>query len=293
MEVLMLVGVPGSGKSTYANEMAEQGWHVISSDAIRAELSNEEDQSQNSLVFDILREQVFQALSAGEDVIVDACNINRKARKSIIHVAKRVKGTEIRAMVFNVFPEVCKERNHSRARKVPEEVIDKMIAKFEVPCRWEGFNGVYCHEEAYEYEKSVDAVLRMRGFNQYNPHHNLDLYEHCMYCALILTKRNRPNLYYAGLFHDFGKQFCQTFDTKGVAHYYNHANISAYYALCYFSSIYYASLICYHMWCYDEPRWNSLKNKAKDDPVFLTDLWELHKADEDAHKPLEEVEPMA
>ena len=43
MEIIMLVGIPGSGKSTVAEQYIQQGYKVHSSDAIREKLYGKED----------------------------------------------------------------------------------------------------------------------------------------------------------------------------------------------------------------------------------------------------------
>ena len=81
----MLVGLPGSGKSTYAAEQHEKyGTHVCSSDAIRAELGDVNDQSNNEKVFQILHRRIKDYLRNGESVIYDATNIKSKRRRAFM-----------------------------------------------------------------------------------------------------------------------------------------------------------------------------------------------------------------
>lgn len=59
------------------------------------------------------------------------------------------------------------------------------------------------------------------GFNQRNPHHHKDIFEHTM---LVLD--NTPNnliIRIAALFHDIGKPKCFSIDAKGIGHFYMHA----------------------------------------------------------------------
>ncbi len=76
----MMVGLPYSGKSVYAEGLREKfGAEIHSSDAIRAEiLGNVQDQTNNQIVFDTLHKRVISDLSAGKNVIYDATNINYK-----------------------------------------------------------------------------------------------------------------------------------------------------------------------------------------------------------------------
>ena len=56
----------------------------------------------------------------------------------------------------------------------------------------------------------------MRGFDQKNPHHTMDLFEHCKYASrLFCTKYSYPARFRIGaLYHDLGKLSTQTFDEK-------------------------------------------------------------------------------
>ena len=80
----MMVGLPGSGKSTYAKQLSEETNAVIcSSDTIREELYGDENsQDNNDEVFKILHSRIKENLKNGKNVIYDATNINSKRRKA-------------------------------------------------------------------------------------------------------------------------------------------------------------------------------------------------------------------
>ena len=70
----MMVGLPGSGKSFTAESIPNAVVH--SSDAIRAEvLGDENDQTQQDLVFQTLHKRVLQDLVDGKDVVIYATPI--------------------------------------------------------------------------------------------------------------------------------------------------------------------------------------------------------------------------
>ena len=139
MTLYTLVGLPASGKSTFS--ATRKDCVVVCPDAIRkAVLGNEADQKNGGLIFAIAWKQINKALSQGKDVIFDATNCQKKYRKSIFQ--KAPEGTKHIAVVFNTPIEVCKQRNASRERKVPEEVIDRMWANFSKPTKEEGFDEI-------------------------------------------------------------------------------------------------------------------------------------------------------
>lgn len=281
-ELIILIGLPASGKSSWCAENGE-GYVVLSSDAIRAELGNEEDQSNNELVFDILHARLRQHLAEGDSVIIDACNINRKNRRRWIVAANQYKVPFIRAVVFNVHPDICIIRNSMRQRQVPKEVIKHMMSKFEPPTFWEGFTRLEVSNCQGDVDNAVGYSKLMIDFDQLNPHHQYDLFNHCFAAAEYVSNKGRPDLFSAAMLHDFGKLFTQSIDEEGIGHYRQHANVSAYYFLLFFPVLSDAALICYHMWLYDENMWASLQRKAKSDDLFLRDIQLLHEADLAAH----------
>ena len=85
----MVVGLPGSGKSTFIQERALEEDVVCSSDAIREELFGSagdavNTKKNNELVFQTLHKRVKDALMARKNVWYDATNINRKKRMQFL-----------------------------------------------------------------------------------------------------------------------------------------------------------------------------------------------------------------
>jgi predicted kinase len=135
--VIVLVGLPGSGKSTWA---AKQGLPVLSSDAIRELIADDVgDQTIHRQVFAAIRFLLKQRIAAGRPVTcIDATHLTPWERRAYL----RMKDVAVEAVYFDVPAEVCKERNRRRKRVVPDEVIDKMARKLVRPTRAEGFSRV-------------------------------------------------------------------------------------------------------------------------------------------------------
>ena len=131
-----MVGLPASGKSTYTE--AHKECVVVSTDAIREELlGSAENQERGAEVFAEAHRRVAQALAEGHDVIIDATNVIRKARKQwTAHNARHV------AVYVATDKEECKRRNAQRERVVSTEVIERMASKLVVPTVEEGFDAV-------------------------------------------------------------------------------------------------------------------------------------------------------
>jgi predicted kinase len=135
--VVLLVGLPGSGKSTWRND---ERLPALSSDAIRVWLADDEnDQTIHARVFQTLRYLLRQRLAIGRPVTcVDATSLTPAERRPYIEIA-RAFGCDVEAVFFDVPLEVCRERNAGRSRVVPDDVLDKMAAKLVPPGPDEGF----------------------------------------------------------------------------------------------------------------------------------------------------------
>ena len=235
--LILLVGVPGSGKSTYARNKVNNGdgnivW--LSSDAIREKLYGDAACQDNpGKVFEIMQKEAVEALDKGFDVIYDATNITRKARAGILNaVPKYVRKC---CVVIWAPIDICIERDKARERTVGKEVIDKMLKRFEAPFYDEGFDTILVHvsDVHYNRKKYYEDAIEAMMIPHDNPHHSADVLEHCHLCGNGLLDEIVPEIVVkAGYLHDIGKPYTKTFiNTKGeeteTAHYYGHQGVGA------------------------------------------------------------------
>ncbi|WP_049569534.1 polynucleotide kinase-phosphatase [Nonomuraea sp. SBT364] len=113
LSLVVLVGVSGSGKSTFAARHFAPT-QVISSDFCRGLVSDDEnDQSATPAAFDLLHHIVGVRLARGLFTVVDATNVQYAARKSLIDLARK-HDVLADAIVLDVPEEVAVERNAGR-----------------------------------------------------------------------------------------------------------------------------------------------------------------------------------
>ena len=132
--LVILVGPPASGKSTWGKKFAQENNLVyVSTDAIRAELgTGEGDQSVSSAAFSTARARISAALVAGKSAMIDATSVTKKSRKDWINLG-RTHNAYIIAVAFEVLREELLKRDTERKRNVGADIIDRFLNKYERP----------------------------------------------------------------------------------------------------------------------------------------------------------------
>ncbi|MBB2922391.1 polynucleotide kinase-phosphatase [Cellulomonas cellasea] len=113
LSLVVLVGVSGSGKSTFAAEHFGP-FETLSSDFCRGLVSNDpNDQAATAAAFDVLHHVAGKRLDAGLLTVVDATNVQQAARRSLVDLARAHDVLPV-AIVLDVPEAVCVERNAAR-----------------------------------------------------------------------------------------------------------------------------------------------------------------------------------
>lgn len=237
--LIMTVGLPGSGKSTWAREYGAY-YAIVSSDAIRAELyGDENDQCNPHKVFEVMKQRARDYLKAGQTVIYDATNLSAKKRANFLKTIADIPCVKVARTFVTPF-EVCVMRRQKAERKVSREVIERMVKQFEFPWWDEGWDWLIMERnfqvDGINYEFDLfDQMEELRKIPHDSPYHPESIGEHCWNVgeSPLLTNEFERSCGYA---HDIGKAFCKVFtNAKGTpteyAHFYGHECVSAYFSV--------------------------------------------------------------
>ena len=303
----MMVGLPGSGKSTKAEQIKNEfGAKIFSSDSLRKEkFDDEKVQRDANEIFKELLNRCAAALNAGHTTVLDATNLSYKKRMEFLKgLDRKVDKAFSKICILMATPyEMCCERNRSRERVVPDEAMKRMYCSFYTPAYFEGWDDIQIvyPDEMDKIEDLTNKYLAsVVNFPQDNPHHKYSLYDHLFEARKYienhynyLPKKELLRLIIAANYHDIGKPATKFFKPNdSVAHYYNHENVGAYMVLFLFrassveSVLYISSLICYHMMPYAFEKSNEKtieRYKNLWGKEFYNDIMRLHEADVAAH----------
>lgn len=285
-KLIILCGIPGSGKTTYAQKYLKNNTSTIhlSSDLIRKELwGNETIQGDNNEVFSLMQSRAIEALNNGQNAIYDATNLTRKDRAYIISLCPKF--VKIECHVIWAPIETCIERDAVRERTVGKAVIDRMLKRFQPPFYDEGIHEIkIALPDRFISNDYENKCMEDMYISHDNPHHTLSVVCHCVAAALHASdKAFSKDIKTAALYHDIGKSYTKAFiDSKGnvcdIAHFYQHHCVGAWMAYGLEVSPFVVWLIGVHM----DPFLNT-KYYNKLPPFLKQAVDELHECDLKAH----------
>lgn len=123
-EVIVMVGPPGSGKSTVSEEFKRLGYYVAHGD---------EHKTSTKMI-----KHANLHVIEGKSIVFDATNGPRKKRAEYVEFAKK-HGLSIRCIIMKTSMEESMQRNNRRETPVPKIVYNIYKKNYDEPFADEGF----------------------------------------------------------------------------------------------------------------------------------------------------------
>lgn len=145
--LIMMIGLPGSGKSTYAKKLIEANKNIayVSRDEVRYEYVSDQAHyfDHEKEVYKEFCNRIDMHLLRGETVIADATHLNIKSREKLLK-SLQVIPDKIIAVIVNTPFEICMERNAARQGiiRVPDQTMYRMKHTFRKPSITEHFDQI-------------------------------------------------------------------------------------------------------------------------------------------------------
>jgi len=152
-EVVIFVGLPGAGKSTFYRQRFGATHLHVSKDQLKQHRSER-------LQCELLR----HALSVGQSVVVDNTNVSLAQRSEIIDEAKR-QGARLIGYYFDSTVQECVNRNFGRkgAARVPVPAILSAAKRLRPPTQVEGFDELYTVRSLPGERFELSRAVNVRG----------------------------------------------------------------------------------------------------------------------------------
>jgi protein phosphatase len=166
--LVLLIGISGSGKSTFARQHFAPT-EIISSDHCRALVSDDEnDQSVNQEAFEILHLITAKRLAHHRLTVIDATNVQAMARATLRQLAHAHQIPAV-AIVFNFDLAICLQRNAQRVQRVVDRAVivqqytDLQEALKSLPD--EGFHAIYILPSSLDF---AATTIQRKPFSEKN-----------------------------------------------------------------------------------------------------------------------------
>lgn len=134
--LIIPVGIPGSGKSTWAHKFTKA--ELVSSDAIRIRMFGsleaahdaESKERNNAAVFHIFHDWIRRRLALGMDVVADATNLNHEARARLREIAVETSAETHLVLFQNLTEASARNRLRGPEDRVPDDAMSHMLGKY-------------------------------------------------------------------------------------------------------------------------------------------------------------------
>lgn len=144
-KLILMMGIPGSGKSTWLKTHKSDTDIIVSRDEIRFELLKDEEEyfSHEDEVWETFIHTIIFHLQHGRTVYADATHLNQASRAKVLQEVAMY-AEEIQCIWLNTLLETALSRNALREGRalVPTKVIRNMYRNMQDPQLSEGFDKI-------------------------------------------------------------------------------------------------------------------------------------------------------
>lgn len=131
-EVIMMSGLPGMGKDHYIQSL-DRDIPVVSLDAIRRKHKiSPTDKSGNGWVVQAAKEEARTYLRKRQNFVWNATNITQQMRSQLIDLFISY-GAKVKIVYLEKPYEQWRSQNRNREYPLPENVLDKLLSKLDIP----------------------------------------------------------------------------------------------------------------------------------------------------------------
>eukprot|EP01129_Flabellula_baltica_P002998 TRINITY_DN12864_c0_g1_i1.p1 TRINITY_DN12864_c0_g1~~TRINITY_DN12864_c0_g1_i1.p1 ORF type:complete len:607 (+),score=123.46 TRINITY_DN12864_c0_g1_i1:56-1822(+) len=151
LHMVVMMGIPGSGKSTISYALEELGWVRVNQD----DLGNRK----------ACERLAKSSLRAGKSVVIDRCNFDVPQRATWVKMAGEFNVSTIRLVHLDIDPEICKERvgkreDHPTIKdgELGAQIIDKFMGIRVYPVKAEGFKEIITLSTSDECPGAIEHI---------------------------------------------------------------------------------------------------------------------------------------
>lgn len=217
----MLVGLPGSGKTYYAEKIKGNNTVHLQSHVYSQRFYNNQNLGRDS-AFKVMNSKSRKLLERGKSVIYDATNVKLEDRLKALSALDGVDCEKV-VVILATPIDKCVEWDSMTETPAPKSAIVGMLESWCTPCLDEGWDRITVyHTDTIKfsqcvsdcYEASIDGISIDKLINA-----------SFRYAPSDFTTRLAIVMHYVGFMK------CKTKEVNGVLKYYRTNNVAAYYAL--------------------------------------------------------------
>ena len=150
MELILLIGLPASGKSSFYRLHLSETHDIVSKDLMKGKRNRDHKQ----------RVMLDEKAVAGRPVVLDNTHPSRESRRAWIAWA-REQGWTVTGYYLSCSVEECQRRNQARSKDefVPDVGFYSILGSLERPEREEGFDNLYfvtSKEQNFQIERWIE-----------------------------------------------------------------------------------------------------------------------------------------